>query len=574
MKDKFYSVEFNELDTHMSIAEAMTQDYSSIFIIDPENEKLMLYKSNMKYKPLVHIAEETHCYPSAINNYIKNYVHIDDQERLERELSLHNIKHNLDNNNVFTCSYKRIFNDQIDYALFYFAYVNISNKKYILQAVRNINKEHESALRQKRMLQKALEYRTQYDTLTNLYNKEEFIRKAREKIDVSTKRDHFYLIRFDIDRFSLFNSFFGVNEGDNLLKYTANCLIELQEEYDIIYARASADIFNVLLNGYLPDLENFMKSLVKKLKSFTNYYDIQVSAGVYDVVNKSISIEKMIDYCKLSATQIKDRFDKSFAIYKDEMNKKRVDEQMIINNMNSALENKEFCFYLQPKFNIETNDLIGAEALVRWNKDGKIITPGMFIPVFEKNGFIIKLDYFVWEEVCKYLKWRKDNNMKLFPISVNVSRVFLSLSNFVEYVYDLVKKYDVDPQYLEIEITETVLVDINMIKEKVELLRSYGFKILMDDFGSGYSSLNVLKDVDFDVIKIDLRFFTKESEKSLKIIESVINLAKSLNIPSIAEGVETQNYIDLLKQFGCHYAQGYYYSKPINIEEFNNKYNV
>ena len=164
--------------------------------------------------------------------------------------------------------------------------------------------------------------------------------------------------------------------------------------------------------------------------------------------------------------------------------------------------------------------------------------------------------------------------MKLFPISVNVSRVFLSLSNFVEYVYNLVKKYDIDPKYLELEITETVLVDINMIKEKVELLRSYGFKILMDDFGSGFSSLNVLKDVDFDVIKIDLRFFTKESEKSLKIIESVINLAKSLNIPSIAEGVETQNYINLLKQFGCHYAQGYYYSKPINVEEFNNKYNV
>lgn len=566
------NVEFDELDTHMSIAKAMTQDYSSIFIIDPETERLYLYKSNMKYKKLVKVAKDYPNYTEAMKNYINDYVHVDDQERLIRELKLFNIKFFLDKNDVFTCSYKRVFENKLDYALFYYAYVNISNKKYIVQAVRNVNKEHENALRQKRMLQKALEYRTQYDTLTNLYNKEEFIRKTRERIDNSSSTDHFYMIRFDIDRFSLFNTFFGIIEGDNLLKYTASTLVELGQKYDIIYSRSSADIFNILLTGYLPDLEGFLKELSASLKHFTNYYDIQISAGVYEIIDYAISIEKMIDYCKLSSKEIKNSFDKSFAIYKEELNKKRVDEQNIINNMNSALENKEFCIFLQPKFNIETNELIGAESLVRWKRDGKIIPPGMFIPIFEKNGFIIKLDYYVWEETCKYLKWRMDNNLKLFPISVNVSRVFFSLNSFVDYIKGLVEKYNIDPKYLELEITENVLVDVDLIKEKVAALREYGFKILMDDFGSGYSSLNVLKDVDFDVIKIDLRFFTKESEKSLKIIESVINLAKSLDIPSIAEGVETQKYIDLLKKFGCHYAQGYFYSKPIEVDEFNQKY--
>ncbi len=572
MENEVINVEFDEQDTHMSIAKAMTQDYSSIFIIDPLNEDLILYKSNMKYKPLVKVAEDSPRYSDAMKNYIDNYVHVDDKERLTRELKLFNIKFFLDKNNVFSCSYKRVFENKIDYALFYFAYVTISNKKYIIQAVRNVNKEHENALRQKRMLQKALEYRTQYDTLTNLYNKEEFIRKARERIDNSSSTDHFYLIRFDIDRFSLFNSFFGIIEGDNLLKYTASTLVELGQKYEMIYSRSSADIFNILLTGYLPDLEALLKELGANLKHFTNYYDIQISAGVYEITDYALSIEKMIDYCKLSAQEVKNRFDKSFSIYKEELNQKRVDEQNIINNMNSALENKEFCIFLQPKFNIETNNLIGAEALVRWKRDGKIIPPGMFIPIFEKNGFIIKLDYFVWEETCKYLRWRMDNNLSIFPISVNVSRVFFSLGSFVDHVKGLVEKYNIPPEYLELEITETVLVDIEMIREKVSALREYGFKILMDDFGSGYSSLNVLKDVDFDVIKIDLRFFTKESEKSLKIIESVINLAKSLNIPSIAEGVETQKYIDLLKKFGCHYAQGYFYSKPIDVEEFNQKY--
>jgi len=255
------------------------------------------------------------------------------------------------------------------------------------------------------------------------------------------------------------------------------------------------------------------------------------------------------------------------------MSNDRIAEQKVINRMNQALINKEFQIYLQPKYDIYKNELVGAESLVRWIKGTEIIPPSRFVPIFEHNGFITKLDYYVWEETLKYLKWRKDNNLKLFPISVNVSRVFLALPNFKDIIVNLVDKYGIDHKYFELEIVETILSNVTLIKNKVNDLRSAGFKILMDDFGSGYSSLNVLKDVEFDVLKIDLKFFSNNSKKSQKIVETVINLSRELNIPAIAEGVETKEYIDLLKEYGCQYAQGYYYDKPMDLNTFNNKYN-
>jgi len=278
------------------------------------------------------------------------------------------------------------------------------------------------------------------------------------------------------------------------------------------------------------------------------------------------------DFISLTGNGYAPSIYKKYGVYKEEMTKGRLKEQKILNDMNPALINHEFAIYLQPKYNIDTNEIIGAEALVRWIQGSNVVSPGEFIPIFEQNGFIAKLDVYVWEETLKYLKWRKDNKLKLFPISVNVSRAFLSITSFVETARALVKKYDIEPKYLELEITETIFADINIVKETVDKLRADGFKVLMDDFGSGYSSLNVLKDIEFDVVKIDLKFFSKTDEKSLLVIQKVIELCNELNIPAIAEGVETEMYVNLLKKYGCHYAQGYFYSKPIAVNDFNALY--
>lgn len=240
--------------------------------------------------------------------------------------------------------------------------------------------------------------------------------------------------------------------------------------------------------------------------------------------------------------------------------------------MSDALENNEFVPYYQPKYDVKTNKPVGAEALARWIHPTKgFISPGVFIPIFEKNGFISKLDFYIWECVCKQLKEWKDKGVPLFPVSVNVSRVNLYNPNLSKIIIELTKKYDVDPKYFNIEITESVYTDDNvMIDDITSQLRNNGFTILMDDFGSGYSSLNVLKDVQVDMLKMDMMFMfkAKYDGRAETIISSVIRMAKWLNIPVIAEGVDRAEQVEFLKSVGCDYIQGFYYSKPLPAADY------
>ena len=228
--------------------------------------------------------------------------------------------------------------------------------------------------------------------------------------------------------------------------------------------------------------------------------------------------------------------------------------------------------YYQPKYDVKTNKPVGAEALARWIHPTKgFISPGVFIPIFEKNGFISKLDFYIWECVCKQLKEWKDKGVPLFPVSVNVSRVNLYNPNLSKIIIELTKKYDVDPKYFNIEITASVYTDDNvMIDDITSQLRNNGFTILMDDFGSGYSSLNVLKDVQVDMLKMDMMFMfkAKYDGRAETIISSVIRMAKWLNIPVIAEGVDRAEQVEFLKSVGCDYIQGFYYSKPLPAADY------
>ena len=243
--------------------------------------------------------------------------------------------------------------------------------------------------------------------------------------------------------------------------------------------------------------------------------------------------------------------------------------------MENAFRNHEFVVYMQPKVNLRTNQIDGAEALIRWKKmDGRIIFPNDFIPVFEKNKSITLLDFYVYDEVCKYIRQRMDMGKKVVRISVNVSRVHLmSIDELVNYIKSLLTKYKIPPQYLEFELTETVFSDkmddtiILMKKLREEL----GVMVSMDDFGSGYSSLNVLTKLPLDVLKLDkdfLKDFENDPDEKI-IIPSVIDMAKKLNLSVVCEGVETKEQVAFLQDVGCDYAQGYFYSKPIPVEQFN-----
>ena len=264
-----------------------------------------------------------------------------------------------------------------------------------------------------------------------------------------------------------------------------------------------------------------------------------------------------------------------YGVYKEDMRDGLVNEQMIANHMQRALERGEFLIYLQPKYDLAHERIIGAEALVRWRHPQLgFISPSRFVPIFERNGFIYKLDKYIWELACKLLRRELDEGRRALPISINVSRVDLYSPDIVRVIESLVKKYALPPSLLELEITESAYVDnpqhiIDITRE----LQGKGFVILMDDFGSGYSSLNMLKNLSVDVLKIDMEFLAynesvEQRARGSSILCSVVKMAKWLQLPVIAEGVETREQVEFLRAIDCECVQGYYFSKPVPVAKY------
>lgn len=412
-----------------------------------------------------------------------------------------------------------------------------------------------------------------YDPLTEIYSKNKFFSASKALLKANPDKQ-FAFLRLDIDRFKLINSFFGTAYGDRLLKHVTKRIRDFAKTTECCtFGRIDADVFGIF-TPYQGKEETVkqIEQAVENMKKLSASYNIMIVYGVYVVTDRSLPISFMCDRAALAAKTVKGHYMKSYAFYDDKMRLSIENEQNIINEMSDALENHEFVPYYQPKYDVTTNKPVGAEALARWIHPTKgFISPGVFIPIFEKNGFISKLDFYIWECVCKQLKGWKDSGVPLFPVSVNVSRVNLYNPNLSKIIIELTKKYDVDPKYFNIEITESVYTDDNvMIDDITSQLRKNGFTILMDDFGSGYSSLNVLKDVQVDMLKMDMMFMfkAKYDGRAETIISSVIRMAKWLNIPVIAEGVDRAEQVEFLKSVGCDYIQGFYYSKPLPSADY------
>ncbi|MEG1540852.1 MAG: EAL domain-containing protein [Oscillospiraceae bacterium] len=419
---------------------------------------------------------------------------------------------------------------------------------------------------------KQLQYLAQYDALTGIFNKAKFFKVTRDMIDASPQ-ESFVFIRFDVDRFQLINSFFGAVEGDKLLIYIAEHLVEDAAGFgNASYGRIESDVFGFCL-PYDPRTTEFMIEHSKKmLENYNPNYDIVPSVGIYIIDDNSISVEEMYNRATLAAKTCKGNYLDYFAYYNEGMSRALTAEQEITNDMSFALENGQFEIYLQPQYNIHTNRPLGAEALVRWRHPQKgLLLPGRFIPVFERNGFITKLDYYVWEQACKCLHTWIEQGKEPTPISVNVSRVNLYNPKLAETLLSLVRRYELEPALLNLEVTESAYTDNpTALKKVVSQLQSQGFIIMMDDFGSGYSSLSLLKDVVIDILKIDMRFLseTEIPGRGENITASVIRMAKWLNIPVIAEGAETAEQVDFLRSVGCDYVQGFYFARPMPVSEY------
>ena len=299
---------------------------------------------------------------------------------------------------------------------------------------------------------------------------------------------------------------------------------------------------------------------------------VEIKWGIYEITDRSLPVEYMCDRAMLAADSIRERYGCSVAVYDDVLRRKLLREQSITSTMESALAGNQFTVYFQPKYRASDSRLCGAEALVRWiHPEWGFMSPGEFIPLFEKNGFISKLDQFVWERTCQLLRLWQDKGYPPLPISVNVSRADVYQSDLADFLLALTKKYGVDPKLLHLEITESAYPENSkQIISMVDQLRSRGFIIEMDDFGSGYSSLNMLSQLRLDVLKLDMKFIQNEIAKpvSQSILNDVVSMAHRLHLSVVAEGVETREQIQRLREVECDYAQGYYFAKPMAVEEF------
>lgn len=427
-----------------------------------------------------------------------------------------------------------------------------------------------------RSRQEAQEY-TYIDKLTGAWNLNKFILE----VDYFLKKpriEKYALIYADIEKFKYFNDTYGYLEGDRILIDFKNILDKLLEPGEV-YARGVADKFIILIRftNELQLIERFKKFnffFNRIYKNKTDFYRLSVTAGVCLINPEDKNIKPIIDRANTARKTKKGSHKSTYVFYNNEIEERVSKEKEIEDIMEDSLINNEFIVYYQPKIKLRDKSIIGAEALVRWKREGiGLIPPLSFIPLFEKNGFVVEVDFYVFEQVCKKIREWLDKGKNVVKISVNFSRAHLNKSNFIQRLQNITEKYSIPKNLLEIEITESAFIDNSEVLIKiVKELKDLGFSISMDDFGAGYSALNLLKELPVDVLKLDKDFFKKgeATDREKIIISNVINMAKQLNITVISEGVETIEQSNFLNEIGCDMAQGYLFAKPMVIEEFEN----
>ncbi len=449
----------------------------------------------------------------------------------------------------YSIEYRRIFDSSLKYLGCFFL-IHDKTEEYI--------KYH------------AEKYRATHDALTGLYNKDYFCEQASEMMDNNPEKDY-YIIVTDVKNFKIVNDVFGVESGDNLLKKIADITSSVGG-INCIYGRLTGDKFTICMQKEQFS-EDEMLNAYSVLDSFIDNADfkIHIHIGVYEVTDRNIRVSLMCDRANLAIKTIKESYRSFVAYYDSRLRESFINEHRVISEFERAINEEQFRLYIQPQI-FADGKIIGGEALVRWfHPEDGMIPPDKFIKIFERTGLISKLDKFIWELACMKLSCWTEMGLENSYISINISQKDFYLINVYDVIISLVKKYDISPKRLHLEITETAMMDNPQAQlELVARLRSEGFIVEIDDFGSGYSSLNMLKDFDADVLKIDMGFLqkTERQEKSHSILKMIITLAKLLNMEVITEGVETKNQVDFLAEYGCDIYQGYYFAKPMPVEDF------
>ncbi len=525
------------------LAFAVTNMRDGIACIDIEGRCVY---SNKLIRELFHSDEE-------INSFYRNFASEDNKD-LSSEINWEETRTIAGSTLYFSNNYKPLYDSKNSYIGCFFIFHDNTDEVHKLETER---------------------YRATHDKLTGVYNREHFYEKAAEKIRSNPDR-LYQIVCTDVKDFKLINDIFGVEAGDEILKKIADKIASLTSEQSV-YGRLSGDRFAICMpqERYNPQVFLDAAEQISYL-SESSVFRVHVQVGVYAVApDEDTRAEIMCDRAYLAIKTIKNSYQEIIAYYDDKLRESFIGEQALINEFDDALESGQFKMYLQPQTAV-TGEVLGGEALVRWlHPERGLVPPGAFIELFERTGLISRLDAYIWECACKQLKQWKDQGNENYHISVNISPKDLYFTDVYETITGLVEKYGIEPKHLRLEITETaIMTNLETELSLIQRLRNKGFAVEIDDFGSGYSSLNTLKDMQVDTIKIDMGFLRKTThqERSRCILKTIIELSKELGMEVITEGVETKEQVDFLTEFGCDIFQGYYFAKPMPVEDFENKY--
>lgn len=534
----------------------LREHFDGILMIDVKSGMLMQENEELAGKFIKLVSFDDKPYEEQADNIIKKWISDVDRETLRNCVKLANVRSELKKNGKYDVDFhtKADVNNNWTYKRLSYEYLDNSEEVIVmvLEDVSDI-------------------LSNETDPLTGLYNSTGFHNHVKEWIEKNPGKKYM-ILRYDIDRFKDINGVYGYAMGNKLLRDCGRYMKEIDTK-NTFAAHLNADHFVRFCAEENLTAESCYEHFKKCFAGYNLKIPITTHVGVYDLCEEDCDSYTMSYKALLALQSEKGNLRKHIAYYEKGMMDFEIEHQELLNDIPTAIKREEFEVWFQPKIDYNKKHLIGAEALVRWRHPKKgLISPEKFIPMLERSDYIAAVDMFVIEKTCRYMReWMDKISDIPITVSVNLSRNDIYDEGLCGVLEQMTEKYNIPKNSLKFEITESVYMDNpEVFIESVDRLKQSGFVIEMDDFGSGYSSLNTLKDIDIDVLKLDMKFLSDSNriEKSKTIISSVINMAEALGLPVIAEGVETKQQAEMLLSYGCKYMQGYYFSKPVPAEDY------
>ena len=547
----------NEFKDQINIITSATSDYSSIFLIDYDTLVQTLYYTNGRYKTILDIASRELYYPKSTTLAIYAAVYKDDRKRVMEATEINNVKSRLAADGIYTVNYRRYIEDELDYAAFRYSQIELGGKKYIVLSVKEIAEPF------------ADKEESNYDDLTGLFTKEEFLKRCEEKISLAKDISSLHMLAFDVDRITQYNAYFGLDNGNILLKQIASILKTLTEKADSIYCRLSADKYAMLIDGSLDDIEKIIKEIKDNIKFFNPKFYINLSFGICNIESKQMPIIALIDAALAAIKEVKYRYDRLYGVYDDRIFKQRQKDKYIVDHMEDAMKKHEIVPYYQPIYDSLTNEIVAIEELARWNDNGRIVEFSEFKNVFETTRYIFKMDSNIWEDAIKNIRYRNQNNYPKTCLSINICDDYLTYKELPETLNKLIKRYAVPADMVYLEINESPLIqNFEESKKVLKMLKEIGFKLVLDNYKMAATILN---EGVFDGVKLDMTTFDMTEANAKVLLSGIVKLCEKLNLFLCATKIENKDVLDIVKANDIKYVQGFYLSNVLSEKDINKK---